>query len=126
MRATMMPASSGWLSTACSACRCSDTVMRGGWPAISSITYLDGELGVLRYRGYPIEQLAERSDFVETSYLLIYGELPTKEQLRYFRASLQRHTLVETSATIHKQIILSIELPMILSDFCYNLMSLNN
>jgi citrate synthase len=62
--------------------------------AISSITYLDGEQGVLRYRGYPIEQLAERSDFVETSYLLIYGELPTKEQLRYFRASLQRHTML--------------------------------
>jgi citrate synthase len=62
--------------------------------AISSITFLDGENGVLRYRGYPIEQLAERSDFVETSYLLIYGELPTKEQLRYFRASLQRHTML--------------------------------
>src|SRR5262249_15483283 len=51
--------------------------------AISGITFLDGEKGVLRYRGYPIEQLAERSDFVETSYLLIYGELPTREQLNY-------------------------------------------
>jgi citrate synthase len=61
---------------------------------ISAITFLDGEQGILRYRGYPIEQLAERSDFVETSYLLIYGELPTKEQLRYFRASLQRHTML--------------------------------
>ena len=62
--------------------------------AISGITFLDGEQGILRYRGYPIEQLAERSDFVETSYLLIYGELPTKEQLRYFRTSLQRHTML--------------------------------
>src|SRR5215467_5812299 len=62
--------------------------------AISAITFLDGEQGILRYRGYPIEELAQRSDFVETSYLLIYGELPTKEQLRYFRASLQRHTML--------------------------------
>src|SRR5260221_8295368 len=51
--------------------------------AISGITFLDGEQGILRYRGYPIEQLAERSDFVETSYLLIYGELPDKQQLHY-------------------------------------------
>jgi citrate synthase len=61
---------------------------------LSAITYLDGERGVLRYRGYPIEQLAERSDFVETSYLLIYGELPNAEQLEYFRNSLERHTML--------------------------------
>jgi citrate synthase len=60
----------------------------------SAITFLDGERGILRYRGYPIEQLAQRSDFVETSYLLIYGELPTKPQLEYFRNSLQRHTML--------------------------------
>jgi citrate synthase len=60
----------------------------------SSITFLDGERGILRYRGYPIEQLAQSSDFVETSYLLIYGELPTKPQLEYFRNSLQRHTML--------------------------------
>src|SRR5947207_15757362 len=60
----------------------------------SAITFLDGEQGILRYRGYPIEQLAERSDFVETSYLLIYGELPSKEQLEYFRTSLARHTML--------------------------------
>ena len=47
----------------------------------SKITYLDGEKGILLYRGYPIEQIAEKSSFIETSYLLIYGELPTKEQL---------------------------------------------
>src|SRR5262245_1955405 len=60
----------------------------------SAITFLDGEQGILRYRGYPIEQLAERSDFVETSYLLIYGELPSKQQLEYFRSSLRRHTML--------------------------------
>ena len=46
----------------------------------SAITYLDGERGILRYRGYPIEQLAERGTFLETAYLLIYGELPTVDQ----------------------------------------------
>ena len=47
----------------------------------SAITFLDGEQGILRYRGYPIEQLAEQSTFLEVAYLLIYGELPTREQL---------------------------------------------
>ena len=61
---------------------------------ISKITFLDGEKGILRYRGYPIEQLAERSDFVETSYLLMYGDLPNKQQLQSFRNSLQRHTML--------------------------------
>jgi citrate synthase len=60
----------------------------------SAITYLDGEQGILRYRGYPIEVLAQRCDFVETSYLLIYGELPKREQLDKFRTSLQRHTMI--------------------------------
>ena len=60
----------------------------------SAITYLDGEKGILRYRGYPIEVLAERCDFVETSYLLIYGELPNAEQLDKFRTSLRRHTML--------------------------------
>jgi citrate synthase len=60
----------------------------------SAITYLDGEKGVLRYRGYPIEVLAERSDFVEVSYLLIYGELPTDDEWRRFRGSLLRHTML--------------------------------
>ena len=50
-------------------------------PTTSAITYLDGEKGILRYRGYPIEVLAEQCDFIETSYLLIYGELPNAEQL---------------------------------------------
>jgi citrate synthase len=60
----------------------------------SGITYLDGEQGVLRYRGYPIEALAQRCDFIETSYLLIYGELPTSQQLENFRSSLRRHTML--------------------------------
>ena len=60
----------------------------------SQITYVDGENGSLRYRGYPIEVLAERCDFTETAYLLIYGELPTAEQLEHFRANVRLHTLL--------------------------------
>ena len=60
----------------------------------SSITYIDGDAGILRYRGYPIEQLAEKSTFIETSYLLIYGELPTPVQLAEFEAQINRHTMV--------------------------------
>ena len=60
----------------------------------SAITYIDGDAGILRYRGYPIEQLAEKSTFIEVSYLLIYGELPTAEQLETFTNQIQRHTLL--------------------------------
>jgi len=60
----------------------------------SAITFLDGELGILKYRGYPIEQLAAKSSFIEVAYLLIYGELPTAEQLRAFNFDLSHHTLV--------------------------------
>jgi citrate synthase len=60
----------------------------------SAITYLDGEQGILRYRGYPIEELAEHSDFVETSYLLIHGKLPTEAERKAFRTSLTRHSLI--------------------------------
>ncbi len=60
----------------------------------SSITFLDGELGILRYRGIPIEELAERSSFVETSYLLVYGDLPNHEQLHRFSTLLTRHSLI--------------------------------
>jgi citrate synthase len=60
----------------------------------SAITYIDGDAGILRYRGYPIEQLAEKSNFIEVSYLLIYGELPTKEELEKFTHQIQRHTLL--------------------------------
>jgi len=60
----------------------------------SAITYLDGESGVLRYRGYPIEQLAGQSTFLEVAYLLIYGELPTRGQLDEFVDSITHHTLI--------------------------------
>jgi len=60
----------------------------------SAITYLDGDRGILRYRGYPIEQLAEQCDFLETSYLLIYGELPTPAQLDSFRSAISHHTML--------------------------------
>jgi len=60
----------------------------------SAITYIDGDAGILRYRGYPIEQLAEKSTFIEVSYLLIYGELPTPTQLEEFTTKIQRHTLL--------------------------------
>ncbi|GAA1502810.1 citrate synthase [Brevibacterium iodinum ATCC 49514] len=60
----------------------------------SSITYIDGDNGELQYRGYPIEQLAEQSNFVEVCYLLIYGELPTQEQYDAFDARLRGHTIV--------------------------------
>jgi citrate synthase len=60
----------------------------------SQITYIDGDEGILRYRGYPIEQLAKQSTFLETSYLLIYGELPSSEQLAAFDGQLRKHTLL--------------------------------
>jgi len=60
----------------------------------SAITYIDGDAGILRYRGYPIEQLAEKSTFIEVSYLLIYGELPTPVQLEEFTTQIQRHTML--------------------------------
>ncbi len=60
----------------------------------SDITYIDGEAGILRYRGYPIEQLAKGSSFLETSYLLIYGELPSEIQLTEFDLKLRNHTLL--------------------------------
>lgn len=60
----------------------------------SSITYIDGDAGILRYRGIPIDQLAEKSTFIEVSYLLIYGELPSPSQLAEFTERIQRHTLL--------------------------------
>ena len=60
----------------------------------SAITFINGEEGILRYRGYPIEQLAEKSTFLETSYLLIYGELPTPAQLTDFESLITQHTML--------------------------------
>ncbi|GLZ08031.1 citrate synthase [Actinomadura sp. NBRC 104412] len=61
----------------------------------SQITYIDGEAGILRYRGYPIHELAEKSSFLEVAYLLIYGELPTADQLWSFTDSVRNHTLLD-------------------------------
>ena len=63
----------------------------------SSITYIDGNEGVLRYRGYPIEQLAEKSTFIEVAYLLLYGELPSATQLTDFNNVITHHTMINES-----------------------------
>src|SRR5262249_17832825 len=60
----------------------------------SAITFLDGEKGILRYRGIPIEELAEKSTFVEVAYLLIYGKLPNKAELSAFSQQLTRHSML--------------------------------
>ena len=61
----------------------------------SSITYIDGDKGILRYRGYPIEELAERASFLEVAYLLIHGELPTESELSAFETQIKHHTLLD-------------------------------
>ena len=63
----------------------------------SKITYIDGDAGVLLYRGYPVEQLAGKSSFMEVAYLLIYGELPSAKQLTDYRTSITRHTMINES-----------------------------
>src|SRR6188768_1457289 len=60
----------------------------------SAITYIDGDAGVLLYRGYPIEQLAEQSNFTEVCYLLLHGDLPNKKQLEEFDISIRHHTMI--------------------------------
>jgi citrate synthase len=60
----------------------------------SAITFIDGDAGILRYRGYPIEQLAQQSSFLETSYLLIYGTLPSAEELDTFKRDIRMHTML--------------------------------
>ncbi len=68
---------------------------------VSNITFIDGEKGILRYRGYPIEELAEHSTFVETAYLLIFGELPTTRQLADFEDLLTRHQFIHEAMRHH-------------------------
>ena len=65
----------------------------------SSICYIDGERGILEYRGYPIEELAERSTFLEVAYLLIYGDLPAKTQAKEWGSKVMHHTFVHTRLT---------------------------
>lgn len=67
----------------------------------SGITFIDGEKGILRYRGYPIEQLAEKSEFVETAYLIVFGELPTKSQLQDFKAQITEHQFIHEDMRHH-------------------------
>jgi len=71
-----------------------DTGYKNTGATTSAITFLDGEKGILRYRGYPIEQLAEKSNFLEVAYLLIHGELPTKQEFSTFNSEITNHTLV--------------------------------
>ena len=67
----------------------------------SAITFIDGERGILRYRGIPIEELAERSSFVETAFLIIYGKLPTHAELRRFSDLLTKHQLIHEDMKFH-------------------------
>ena len=69
----------------------------------SNITFMDGEKGILRYRGIPVEQLAEHSTFKETAYLLINGELPTQKQLNQFSVLLNDHSLVHEDMQLFYQ-----------------------
>ena len=71
-----------------------DTGFKNTGSTKSSITFLDGEKGILRYRGYPIEQIAEQSNFLEVAYLLVYGQLPTQEELDNFLAAIKEEWLV--------------------------------
>ncbi len=68
---------------------------------LSDITFINGEEGILRHRGYPMEQLAEQSGFLETSYLVIYGELPTEEQLSKFKADVKGNASIHTGMHHH-------------------------
>ena len=63
----------------------------------SSITYIDGDRGILRYRGYPIEVLAERCTFLEVAYLLLFGELPTESELKHWVYDITHHTMLHES-----------------------------
>src|SRR3990170_820268 len=63
----------------------------------SKVTFIDGDKGILQYRGYPIEELAERSSYLETAYLLLYGELPTRAQLQEWTYHVSQHTFIHES-----------------------------
>ena len=68
----------------------------------SAITFLNGEKGILKYRGYAIEELAEKSNFLEVSYLLMFGDLPSKTELAKFDAKIKEHSKTKTEAWIEK------------------------
>jgi citrate synthase len=100
----------------------------------SSICFIDGDKGILRYRGIPIEQLGEKSTFVETAYLLIYGQLPNRDQLSKFSTLLTRHSLIHEDmkhffegypSTAHPMAILS-SMVLSLSSFYFEAMDADN
>ena len=64
---------------------------------MSKVTYIDGDTGILRYRGYPIEELAEKSTYLETAYLLLHGELPTREELEDWTHHVTHHSFIHES-----------------------------
>ena len=76
---------------------CYDPAFTNTASCISRITYIDGDKGILRYRGYPIEELAEKSNYLETAYLILYGELPTKPQLADWAYNITHHTFIHES-----------------------------
>lgn len=78
-----------------------DEGYRSTGACLSNVTFIDGEKGILRYRGIPIEQLAEKSSFIETAWLIIWGELPTQKQLRSFRDLLTTHELIHEGLRHH-------------------------
>ncbi len=76
---------------------CYDPAFNNTASCTSRITYIDGDKGILRYRGYPIEELAEKSTYLETAYLILHGELPTKEQLADWTYHITHHTFIHES-----------------------------
>ena len=66
----------------------------------SDITFLDGEEGILRYRGYSIEDLCEKASFIEVAFLLIFGDMPSKKELNYFNNEIRKDSLVETALSL--------------------------
>src|SRR5580700_85907 len=70
---------------------------------VSNITFIDGDKGILRYRGIPIEEMAEKSNFIETAYLIIYGSLPTRPQLHQFSDLLSDHQFLHEDMKSHFQ-----------------------
>lgn len=90
---------------------------------LSNITYIDGANGILRYRGYPIEELAEKATFNEASYLLINGELPNQEQLDEFNRKIRRHTLVDEDFKDHFSIFPRSSHPMAVIASALNVLS---
>jgi citrate synthase len=73
---------------------CYDPAFKNTASTKSTITFIDGDKGILRYRGYPIEQLAEKSSYLEVAYLILYGELPTQSQLDVWTKEITHHTLI--------------------------------